>query len=114
MHVGAGEDRKEQLLDNFYLYDGKEFFVQKVNQDQFISQVDIKQTDGTYTILVREFKAETWEFGTLYEVRIDKMITGSKLGDFLQANLFPHIPSETLVATKVDITKPFIRSDLVL
>ena len=106
LHIGLEEDHKEQLLENYHLYDGKEFLVQKVDPDYFVSQVDaftLNEAGMVYNILVREFKPETWEFGPTYEVQIDKMITCDKLADFLQANLFPHIPLNFLFGTKVNI-----------
>ena len=67
-----------------------------------------------YNILVREWNPSTWEFGTLHEIAIDKMLSIEKLGELLQSSLFPHIGVKQLFATRVNICKPFIRSDLVL
>ena len=96
------------------MYDGKEFFIQKTNYDQFISQVDHESIDKTYNILVREINGSNWKFGQVYEVRIDRLLTGKKFADFLHTNLFPHIPLSSLWATRVDITKPFVRADLAI
>ena len=57
----------------------------------------------TYNLLVREWKPDTWEFGPMYEVQIEKMLTCAKFAEFIQANLFPHIPLTSLFGTKVNI-----------
>jgi hypothetical protein len=98
----------DDLLEKYFLYDGKEFLVQKVHSSMSRDQVDV------YNILVKEWNPATWEFGTLHEVAIDKMLSCEKLVELLQSSLFPHIPEKQLFATKVNICKPFIRSDLVL
>ena len=36
-----------------------------------------------YNILVREWNPNTWEFGPIHEVQIEKMITYKALGEFL-------------------------------
>jgi len=46
-------------LDSFFLFDGKQFLVQKS---------DLEVQPNTYNILVREWNPATWEFGTLYEI----------------------------------------------
>lgn len=63
---------------------------------------------------MREFKPATWEFGPVYEVEIEKTLTCNKLGMFLQTNLFPHIPLNSLFGANVRITTDFVRSDLAL
>ena len=68
-------------LEQLFLYDGKELLVQKIDEDYRICQTT-EQTP-TYTILVREWRGDTWEFGTLYEVTIDKLLTCDKLAEFL-------------------------------
>ena len=65
-------------------------------------------------MLVREWRPDTWEFGTLYEVQVDKMYTCEDFANFLHSNYFPHIPLDTLFATRINIQHDFIRSDLVL
>ena len=42
------------------------------------------------------------------------MMACNKFADFLQKSLYPHIKLQQLSATKVNILKPFIRSDLAL
>ena len=63
---------------------------------------------------MREFKPATWEFGPVYEVEIEKTLTCAKLATFLQTNLYPHIPLNSLFGANVSITSNFIRSDLAL
>ena len=99
-------------LEQLFLYDGKELLVQKINEDYRLCQTTEKTP--TYTILVREWRGDTWEFGTLYEVTIDKLLTCDKLAEFLQANLFPLIPLTSLFGARVNILKPYVRSDLAL
>ena len=48
-------------LENCFLYDGKEFLVQK-KPDTAID------SDGVYTILVREWLPDTWAFAELHEI----------------------------------------------
>ena len=67
-----------------------------------------------YNLLVREWRPDTWEFGLMYEVQFEMMLTCSRFAEFIQANLFPHIPLTSLFGTRVNILKPFIRSDLAL
>ena len=101
-------------LEQFFLYDGKELLVQKLDHDHRICQSTGEDKSQTYTILVREWRADTWEFGSLYEVTFDKLLTCAKLVAFLQSNLYQHIPLVNLWGTRVNILKPFIRSDLAL
>lgn len=101
-------------LEQFFLYDGKELLVQKLDHDHSICQSTNEDKAQTYTILVREWRADTWEFGTLYEVTFDKLLTCAKLAAFLQANLYPQIALANLWGTRVNILKPFVRSDLAL
>jgi len=62
-------------LEQFFLYDGKELLVQKLDHDHIICQSTAEDKSQTYTVLVREWRADTWEFGTLYEVTFDKLLT---------------------------------------
>jgi len=64
--------------------------------------------------LVKEWRADTWEFGSTFEVKIDRMATCKQFGEYIKNHLFPHIDVDFLFATRVDILKPFIRSDLAL
>lgn len=69
-------DSKE-MLEHLFLFDGKEFLVQKIPENQ------VPQDQPVYTILVREWRPDTWEFGTLYEVQVDKMLTCEQLANEL-------------------------------
>ncbi len=44
--------------------------------------IDFKE-QHSYNILVREWRPDTWEFGPLYEVQVQKTITCNKLAEFL-------------------------------
>lgn len=74
----SGEN-EGQLLSQFFLFDGKEFLVQKCDE-YFVSQCD---TEASYSILIREWRPDTWDFGPMYEVQVEKMITCAKLAEFI-------------------------------
>lgn len=115
--IAVNGSTSESLLSTLFLHDGKEFLVQKLNPDEQVSQIDINSQDPSYTFLVRQWNPQTWEFGTLYELTIDKTLTCNKLAEFIQANLYPDIDINHLFATRVNIlsdVKPFVRSDLAL
>lgn len=65
----------EDLLEKYFLFDGKEFLVQKA-----FTKV---QEASVYNLLVREWNPQTWEFGTLYEITVDKLLSYDKLAVFL-------------------------------
>lgn len=67
-----------------------------------------------YHIMVREWDPDTWLFGPIYEVAIDKNCYSNKLAIFLSANIFPHIPADNLQAVKLQIIAGFRRGDLPL
>jgi hypothetical protein len=79
----------EMTLDTLFLYDGKELLIQKKES----AEVD---ASDKYYILVREWHPETWTFGPLYEVAIDKLLSCDKLAKYLQMNYFPHIQLNSL------------------
>jgi hypothetical protein len=64
--------------------------------------------------MVREWDPETWLFGPLYEVRVDKQAYSNKFAIFLSEKLFPHIPPECIHGCKLNYFKDFKRGDLVL
>ena len=63
------KEEAEEGLDSFFLYDDKEFLVQRIDEEHQITQIK-DDTESSYTILVREWHPDTWAFGTLYEVKI--------------------------------------------
>ena len=65
----TSKEEQEEALDAYFLYDDKEFLVQKIDENLNISQIK-DDTESSYTILVREWHPDTWAFGTLYEVKI--------------------------------------------
>lgn len=94
-------------IDSLFVYDGKEFIVQ-------ISDKLIEPCEKTYLILVREWKPDTWEFGPLFEVGVQRMMSCDQLALFLQANFYPHIAINNLFGLKVNILKEWTRSEVVL
>lgn len=64
--------------------------------------------------MVREWDSETWGFGPIYEVKVDKNAYSNKLAIYLADKVFPHIPAENLSACKLSITQGFKRSELVI
>lgn len=63
-------------------------------------------------MFIREWNPQTWALGTLYEVQIKKTMRCDQFADYIQQNLFPHIPKGSLFGAKVDMT--YIRSSLAL
>ncbi len=100
------------ILENCHLYDEKELFVSKQNKDRQFDFVNKINPDNSHYILFREWDGETWELGPVYEVRVDKSISGTRLGKLLSESVFPHIPSESLFVTKIAFVKNFKRGDL--
>ncbi len=64
--------------------------------------------------MVREWDPETWKFGPLYEIKVDKNAYSNKLAIFLSDKVFPNIPAEYLSGCKLAITPGFKRSELVI
>lgn len=103
-------DGEDCLVHEHGLWDNKEFYVQCTEHPHQLYQAF---EGGTYNILVREFKGDTWEFGPIYEIQVEKMITYKKLGEFLHNSVFGHIPQERIWGARVKLgEKAFIRSDL--
>lgn len=99
------------LEDGCHLFGGKELLVQ-AHHETLIPKTPVQP--GMYNLLVREWNPDTWAFGKLHEVQIERKTSCAQLADFLQAMIFPHIEKNHLFATKVDITRPFKRSVLAL
>lgn len=74
------------------------------------------QPDNAFHIFIREWNPWTWELGPLYEVKLDKNATATKLSAFVQEHIFPHIEGDNLFFSKVAFSqvKTFRRADLVL
>lgn len=102
-------DGEECQVHELGIWDNKEFYVQKTEHEHQLYQ---KFDGNVYNILVREWKADTWELGPIYEVQIDKMLTYQKLCEFLVQNVFKHIPPEYMFAARHQMQNGFIRSDL--
>lgn len=77
-----GEVMKEkENLGSAELYDGKEIYVQMVrpeNQFEFMPAAGAA-TKEAYFILFREWNPETWAFGPVIEVKMDKQCYSNKL-----------------------------------
>ncbi|CDW83714.1 ubiquitin carboxyl-terminal hydrolase family protein [Stylonychia lemnae] len=106
--------QNDEHLESFYLYDDKEIFLQKIVPERNFSCFNELMPTNVYHLLVREWNPETWLFGPIYELKIDKSIHASKLSKFLSEQVFPHIPNETLFCSKVNNIKQFKRADLAL
>ena len=65
-------------MDNLDLFDGKEIYLQIVDLTKEYSFVNQKDPKNCYHILVREWDPETWLFGPLYEVKVDKQAYSNK------------------------------------
>lgn len=101
-------------MENCYLFDDKEMYMQIINPSNSFEFINPLQPNNCYHILIREWNPETWEMGTLFEIKIDKSTYASKFATFLSEKVFPHISSEHLYCCKVNFLKNFKRGDLVL
>jgi len=55
------ETDQEQVLEDTYPYEGKEYYIQKINKDYSYSQLENrKPEDQVYNIFVREYKPVAW------------------------------------------------------
>ena len=100
------------IMENFYLYDGKEFLLQVLDPERNFEFVT--NPNNAYHILIREWNPQTWELGPLKEVKVEKSCYATKFHTFLCEKVFPHIPSDCLVYAKVNFLKNFKRGDLYL
>jgi hypothetical protein len=80
-------------LDSIDLYDGKEIFLQHINPAISFS-FTTPSTKDSYHVLFREWSPDTWLFGPIFEVLIDKQCYSNKLAVFLSSHVFPHIPAD--------------------
>ena len=105
-------DGEECTIEDFVLWDNKEFYIQKADHENLVEQS--RDLGRVYNILVREWNADSWELGPVHEVQVEKMIKCCDLAQFLHDNLYPHIPVNQMFAARINLTvdKPFIRSDL--
>lgn len=80
----------QETLDNFYLFDDKEFYVQihSDSNDFLTMKPDSEDTNDRFSLLVREFDPDTWQFGKLNEIRIPKLSKINVLTKFVQKELF--------------------------
>lgn len=62
----------QQDISSLFLYDGKEILVQK-NDHQF--QLHQTSEKSSYFVIVKEWRSDTWQFGSTYEIQINKMLT---------------------------------------
>lgn len=101
-------------MENCYLFDEKEIFVQEIITEKNFEQVGSLTPNNAFHIVVREWNPETWLLGPIYEVKVDKMIYASKFHALLAEKVFPHIDTENLYCCKVSSVKQFRRADLAL
>ena len=99
----------DKELGNYWLHNNKEFLVQKCDPEALQGNAGSK-----VNFLVREWRPDTWEFGELREVCMNKYTTGKKMAEHLVANFYPNIDVKNLWGLKLKPANPFIRSDLVL
>jgi hypothetical protein len=97
--------KEEAELDGFFLFDGKEFQIMNAKSEYRLHLSPETPLDQCYSLLVREWRPDTWEFGTLFEVSINKVLSCSQLAELLHRNLYPHISTSLLFGTKVNILK---------
>jgi len=102
------------ILENLHLYDEKELYVQPIDPACNFDFVNPNHPESCHHIFFREWNTETWRLGPVKEVRVDKAITGAKLGTFLGTEVFPHITPEYLFCTKVAMLRTFKRGDLMV
>ena len=73
-----------------------------------------KDSKEGYHVLFREWDGETWDFGPILEVKVDKQAYSNKLAQYLSDKVFPHIPAESILAVKLNFVSGFKRGDLPL
>lgn len=106
--------RDNEVIDNYDLYEDKKIFLQIVDRSKSFELLNFKDPSSCYHILVREWDPETWKFGPIYDVKVDKQAYSNKLAIFLSDKVFPHIPPENIQGCKLNFIKGFKRSELVL
>jgi hypothetical protein len=90
-----------ELVENYYLFDDKEIFLQIVDRTKTFECLNESNPNNAYHILIREWNPETWQLGQLYEVKIDKMIYASKFTQFLADKVFTHISADNISCCKL-------------
>eukprot|EP00347_Sterkiella_histriomuscorum_P024007 403332628 len=106
--------RDSEIIDNYDLYEGKQLYLEIIDQNQSFDFVNFKDPNNCYHILVREWDPETWKFGRVFDIKVDKQAYSNKLAIFLSEKVFPHIPAENIQGCKLNFLKGFKRSELVL
>ena len=103
-------------LETQFLYDEKDIYMQVIDPHKTFNFVNDLHKHNCYHILVREWNSDTWDFGPLYEVKVDKNSHANKFSAFLTEHMFPHILAEDLQCSKVGASqiKTFRRGDLIL
>jgi hypothetical protein len=64
--------KDSETLENADLFDGKEIYVQILEPGKTFEYMPSTTSKEGYHVLFREWDSETWEFGPLIEVKIDK------------------------------------------
>jgi hypothetical protein len=103
-------------LENQFLYDEKDVYLQIVDPERTFEFVNDLAPYNVFHILIREFDPETWQFGPIYELKLDKNLHANKFAALIQEHIYPHIPAANLYCSKVSSTqiKNFKRGDLAL
>jgi len=63
---------ESELVDNCDIFDGKLVYLQITKEGRLFEYVNQKDPNNAYYIMVREWDCESWQFGPIYEVKVDK------------------------------------------
>jgi hypothetical protein len=71
------------ILENFHLYDEKEFYLQIIDKNRDFSFINSQHPENCYHVLLREWNPDTWQLGPIIEVSVDRSTTANKFGNFV-------------------------------
>lgn len=71
------------ILENFHLYDDKEFSLQIVDKKRSFDLLSKTHPENCYHVLLREWNPDTWHLGPIMEVRVDKSTSANRFGNFV-------------------------------
>lgn len=75
-HIGEVVKENDNL-DNLYLFDEKQIYIQVLVPEEQFSCVGRSNAECVH-VIIREWNAQTWQIGKLYEVKVDKNLSASK------------------------------------
>jgi len=105
------------IVEDLFLFDEKEFYLQINQPDKLIAFVHEKEDPTTFKsnyFLTREWDPDTWQFGPITEIQVPKNMKAVEFGKYLQSKVYPHIAPENMFGTKISFLKSFVRSDLAM